>query len=72
MKIIPFKSIGNENGILIGFKPDYLEIEYEDEIINIKDAIIGIYENKLSKSDRYSAIFGLNIINQEERQVNCK
>ena len=72
LKIIPFKSIGNENGILIGFKPDYLEIEYEDEIINIKDAIIGIYENKLSKSDRYSAIFGLNIINQEERQVNCK
>lgn len=72
LKIIPFKSIGNENGILIGFKPDYLEIEFEDEIKSIKDVIIGLYENKLSKSDKYSAIFGLNIINQEERQVNCK
>lgn len=72
LKIIPFKSIGNENGILIGFRPDYLEMEFEDEIISIKNVIIGIYENKLSKNNNYSAIFGLNIINQEERQVNCK
>ena len=29
--IIPFKSLGNENGILLGFKPDYIKI-YDEEI----------------------------------------
>lgn len=65
LKIIPFKSIGNENGIIVGFKPDFIEIDFEDEILKIKDVIIGIYDNKLSRNDMYSAIFGLNLVNQE-------
>ena len=63
LKIIPFKSIGRENGLIIGLKPDYIEIEWEDEILIIKNVIVGIYDNKLSKNNMYSAIVGLNLIN---------
>ncbi len=58
-RIIPFASLGNKNGLLLGFKPDYIKIYSEDEITK-KEAIIGIYEDNLSGySDEYGAIIGL-------------
>ena len=32
--LIPFSTLGNENGLLIGFKPDYIKILKEDELLN--------------------------------------
>lgn len=66
IKFIPFKTIGRENGIIIGFKPDYIEINFEDEIIKINNVIIGIYNGILSKKNTYSAIYGLNLINDKK------
>ena len=45
-KVIPFSSLGNDNGLLIGFKPDYIKILDEEECIR-NDVIIGIYNGKL-------------------------
>lgn len=62
-KIIPFTSLGNDNGVLLGFKPDYIKIY--DEEIHIKDnVIIGIYTGKLSKSNLYTSLIGLNILKE--------
>jgi len=30
LRLIPYKSIGNENGILIGFKPDSVNVFLND------------------------------------------
>ena len=46
--------------MLIGFKPDYVEIFGEEENIR-NDVVIGIYEGKLSKTNRYESLVGLNI-----------
>ena len=59
-KFIPFSSLGNENGMLVGFKPDCVEIYGEEENIR-NDVVIGIYEGKLSKTNRYTSLVGLNI-----------
>ncbi len=59
--IIPFKSIGKNNGIILGFRPDNIKI-YENNIISKKKAIIGIYDGRISKSDLYSGLVGLNIL----------
>lgn len=59
-KFIPFSSLGNENGMLIGFKPDFVEIYGEEENIR-NDVVIGIYEGKLSKTNKYTSLVGLNI-----------
>ena len=60
IKIIPFSSLGNENGLLVGFKPDYIKIYGEDEIVR-NDIIIGIYNGKLTQNDMYTSLIGLNI-----------
>ncbi|MBR3614000.1 MAG: sigma-E processing peptidase SpoIIGA [Clostridia bacterium] len=62
LKIIPFSSLGNDNGLLIGFKPDYIKIYSEDEIVR-NDVIIGIYNGKLSRNNMYTSLIGLDILN---------
>ena len=53
-RVIPFNSLGKENGLLLGIKADYLKViengEYEHE--KIENIIIGMYNKKLSK-ERY-------------------
>lgn len=66
-KLIPFSSLGNENGLLIGFKPDYIKIYGEEECIR-KNVLIGIYDGKLSRTNTYSGLIGLDILNKEERK----
>ncbi|OLS03890.1 sigma-E processing peptidase SpoIIGA [Tissierella creatinophila] len=53
---IPFKSIGNEGGIILGFKPDYIIIKSLKEEILKKDIIIGIYNGKLSDEMEYDGL----------------
>ena len=62
LKVIPFSSLGNENGILIGFKPDYIKVYDEEEYIR-NDVIIGIYNGKLTRNGMYSGLIGLGILN---------
>ena len=57
--IIPFRSLGNDHGLLIGFKPDSIELQIEDSYYK-KEAIVGIYPGSLSgKNGEYQAIIGL-------------
>ena len=64
-KVIPFSSLGNENGLLIGFKPDYIKILDEEECIR-DDVMIGIYNGKLCKSNLYTSLIGLDILNNRK------
>ena len=63
--IIPFVSLGNDNGILIGFKPEYIKIYAETEILK-NDIVIGIYDGKLNNNNLYTSLIGLNVLNEEE------
>ena len=65
--IIPFSSIGKNNGILIGFRPDYIKIYTNNGEEIRKKVIIGIYNNKISKNGLYSGLIGLNLLNEEIR-----
>lgn len=60
-RLIPFTSLGTENGMLIGFKPDEVEIGEENKKKNYRDVIIGIYNKKLSKDQSYKALLGLEL-----------
>lgn len=61
--IIPFSSIGKNNGLIIGFRPDYIKIYTEEREEIRKKVIVGIYNNKLSKNELYSGLIGLNLLN---------
>jgi len=63
LRLIPFKSIGNENGILIGFKPDSISIYLENETRRLKEGIIvAIYNNKLAQDEQYTGLLHPEIL----------
>ena len=59
--LIPYSSIGKENGILFGFKPDSVKI-YSDFAITKKNIIIGIYDGKLSINNLFTSLISLDIL----------
>lgn len=61
-KFIPFKSLGNENGMLIGFKPDAIIIEDKSIRKDVKDIIVAIYNKRLSKDGEYSSLMHPDIL----------
>lgn len=62
MRCIPFKSLGKENGMLLGIKSNEVIIEKEDENKIIKNAIIGIYDKSLTKRGEYRALIGIDCL----------
>ncbi|NLP08484.1 MAG: sigma-E processing peptidase SpoIIGA, partial [Clostridiaceae bacterium] len=53
---------GKENGMLLGFRPDYIEIGAADGKKDIRDVIIGIYNRTLSANDQYRALMNPELI----------
>lgn len=65
--IIPFSSIGKNNGMIIGFRPDYIKIYTEEGEEVRKKVIVGIYNNKIARNGLYSGLIGLNLLNEDLR-----
>ena len=65
VRMVPFMSIGKENGMLIGIRIDKIKIETEDINIERKNVIAGIYDKKLTKDNKYNALIGLNLLEGE-------
>lgn len=55
-RLIPFKSLGRENGMLVGFKPDAVTIFDNDRKIQLNNIVIAIYRKNLSTDREYSAL----------------
>ena len=62
LKVIPFSSIGKENGMLLGIKADKIEVEKQNEVNVENKVIVGIYDKKISKKEEYKALVGMDII----------
>lgn len=61
-RVIPYTSLGKTNGMLIGFKPDNVELINEGEIISINKIIIGISIHQLSQNGDYRALLNPDIL----------
>ena len=61
LKLIPFSSLGKQNGLLIGIKADYLKIIKEEEKEIKNNIILGIYDKSLTKRGEYRAIIGVEL-----------
>lgn len=66
IRLIPFTSLGKENGILIGIKADEVLVELEENNISINNVIIGIYNGNLSRNGKYKALIGLDLLDGKE------
>lgn len=61
LKIIPFSSLGKQNGMLLGIKPEKLEVISEQSEEEKNGAIIGIYNKSLTKRGEYNALIGIEL-----------
>ncbi|MEJ6950930.1 sigma-E processing peptidase SpoIIGA [Natronospora cellulosivora (SeqCode)] len=56
LRIIPFSDLGKEHGILIGFRPDYIELIYNSESLKTQKCIIALSKRRLDISNEYQAL----------------
>ncbi|MGM0501651.1 MAG: sigma-E processing peptidase SpoIIGA [Bacillota bacterium] len=55
-RLIPFSSLGVDNGMLVGFRPDEVLIKASEEELTIKRAIIALKKGKLNQDNDYQAL----------------
>ncbi|AEF95165.1 peptidase U4 sporulation factor SpoIIGA [Desulfotomaculum nigrificans CO-1-SRB] len=56
LRLIPFKSVGQENGMLLGIYPDVVVIRHGGKSHIYKDVVVGIYNHQLSPESTYKAL----------------
>lgn len=61
-RVIPFTSLGKSNGLLMGFRPDRLEILKRDHAVITDRVIIGIYTRELSPEGSYRALLHPDVL----------
>ena len=66
IRMVPFMSIGKENGMLTGIRIDKIKIITEDGEIEKRNVIVCIYNKKLTNDNKYNALVGLNLLEGEE------
>lgn len=62
LKVIPFSSLGKQNGMLMGIKPEYIIVENEESEKKISNVIIGIYNKSLTKRGEYRGLIGMELL----------
>ncbi len=67
-RMIPFSSVGKQNGLMLGFKADKVIIEREEISETRNDVIIGIFRGTLSKNGTYSALIGLDLLDERSEK----
>lgn len=61
LKIIPFSSLGKQNGMLVGIKPDKLIIINEEKEEEKDNIVVAIYNKSLTKRGEYNALIGIEL-----------
>lgn len=64
VRVLPFKSIGKEHGILIGFRPDSLKIWQKQQAISNNHVVVGIYNHQLSPEGAFHALIPPTVLSR--------
>lgn len=70
IRLIPFKSIGSKEKLLIGFKPDYIKVFDVSTGTIYYDVIVGIFNDKLCSDEQYNGLLNLEILNRGSLSVD--
>ena len=62
LKLIPFASLGKQNGMLVGIKANSLKIMQDEQEKESKNVIVGIYNKSLTKRGEYRALIGIDLV----------
>ncbi len=62
LKLIPFSSLGKQNGMLLGMKADFVKIKNEENEEVKNNIMVGIYNKSLTKKGEYRALLGMELL----------
>jgi len=62
LKVIPFSSLGKQNGMLLGIRAENLIINLKEEKRKIDKLVIGIYNKSLTKNGEYKSLLGIETV----------
>ena len=62
LKLIPYSSLGKQNGMLLGIKANKVIVRKEEHENEINNIIIGIYPESFTKRGEYRALIGIELI----------
>ena len=62
LKVIPFSSLGKQNGMLLGIRAENLIINLKEETRKIDKVVVGIYNKSLTKNGEYRSLLGLETV----------
>ncbi len=62
LRLIPFSSIGQSNGLMIGFRCDEIIVDPDKINMPFKNLVVGIYRNQLATQDDYQLLIPSEIL----------
>lgn len=62
LRLIPFTSIGKKKGLLVGIRVDEIIIDTGDDVLICKDAVVGIYKDRLNLKGDYKMLIPAEIL----------
>ncbi|WP_408955851.1 sigma-E processing peptidase SpoIIGA [Natroniella sp. ANB-PHB2] len=61
-RLIPFSTIGKENGMLVGFRPDEVMIQTEEGVVKTSRVIIALQNSSLDSNNNYQALLNPEVL----------
>ena len=62
LRLIPYSSIGQKNGLMVGFRCDAMVVDPGQIHLLYKNMVVGIYQDQLSVADRYQLLIPAEIL----------
>ncbi len=59
---VPFQSLGNANGLMVGFRPDEVHIDSCGRFVRLGPVIIAIHHKRLDPGGNYNALLGPDLL----------
>ncbi len=61
-RIIPYRSVGRENGWLLGFRPDEVKIKVGDNLYKVNDVVVALYRDCLQGDTSCRALLPIGLL----------
>lgn len=64
LRLIPFNSLGNDRGILLGIKPDRVEFLLDSRVQRVEKVVVGIHGRRFDAGEDYNAIINPSLLDR--------
>jgi stage II sporulation protein GA (sporulation sigma-E factor processing peptidase) len=62
ISMIPYKSLGKTNGLLLGLRPDAVEIKTNNQVISTTKVIVAVHQGELTSGNNYQVLLHPELI----------